>query len=219
MTTTSVRTGVCSGPAPSRRFTARGNAEPVGAKIAAAGYRIRRDKGRPEGSGHASQQGQAPPRRRGQCLRGRRFVLLVKRRRRLPVAAPDARSEHRLSAHAVMLMTWADIGSTMSCQIALRCLARSQRAEDGIRTRDPHLGKVFEFVYGVTASPVSWSPVYGLSTECTRIRPCCRSVYYEVDTFLAASSCRAHGIRRNCPARTTHGGGFRFTDVAEATQS
>lgn len=38
-------------------------------------------------------------------------------------------------------------------------------AEDGIRTRDPHLGKMFEFVQGVWASPVNWSPVYGFSTE------------------------------------------------------
>jgi len=28
-------------------------------------------------------------------------------------------------------------------------------AEDGNRTRDPHLGKVFEFVHGVPASPLS----------------------------------------------------------------
>ena len=42
------------------------------------------------------------------------------------------------------------------------------RAEDGIRTRDPHLGKVFGFVYGVLSSPLSWSPVYGMSTESTK---------------------------------------------------
>ena len=35
----------------------------------------------------------------------------------------------------------------------------------GIRTRDPHLGKVFEFVHGVRTSPLSWAPVYGMSTE------------------------------------------------------
>ena len=29
------------------------------------------------------------------------------------------------------------------------------RAEDGIRTRDPHLGKVFEIVQGVQANPLS----------------------------------------------------------------
>jgi hypothetical protein len=56
------------------------------------------------------------------------------------------------------------------------------RAEDGIRTRDPHLGNVFEIVHGVRTSPLSWAPVYGLSTKCTRIRPCCRAVYYEVGT-------------------------------------
>ena len=31
------------------------------------------------------------------------------------------------------------------------------RAEDGIRTRDPHLGKVFEFVYRVQSGHASWS--------------------------------------------------------------
>jgi hypothetical protein len=55
------------------------------------------------------------------------------------------------------------------------------RAEDGIRTRDPHLGKVFEFVHGVMASPPTWPPVYGTSTESARIRPCCRAVYYGID--------------------------------------
>src|ERR1700722_20435276 len=34
-------------------------------------------------------------------------------------------------------------------------------AKDGIRTRDPHLGKVFEFVHGVMASPLNWPPVHG----------------------------------------------------------
>ena len=38
-------------------------------------------------------------------------------------------------------------------------------AEDGIRTRDPHLGKVCEFVHGVSVSPLSWPPVYRMSTE------------------------------------------------------
>ena len=56
------------------------------------------------------------------------------------------------------------------------------RAEDGIRTRDPHLGKVFEFVHGVQASPLSWPPVHGTSTESARIRPCCRAVYYAIES-------------------------------------
>jgi hypothetical protein len=30
-------------------------------------------------------------------------------------------------------------------------------AEDGIRTRDPQLGKVFEIVHGVLASPLNWA--------------------------------------------------------------
>jgi len=49
-----------------------------------------------------------------------------------------------------------------------------------MRTRDPHLGKVFEFVRGVPASLLSWPPVYGTSTECAPIQPCCRAIYYEV---------------------------------------
>jgi hypothetical protein len=55
-------------------------------------------------------------------------------------------------------------------------------AEDGIRTRDPHLGKVFELVHSVLASPPSWPPVYGMSSESARIQPCCRAVYYGVAT-------------------------------------
>ncbi len=51
------------------------------------------------------------------------------------------------------------------------------RAEDGIRTRDPHLGKVFEFVHGVMTSALNWPPVYGKSTESAQIEPCCRAVY------------------------------------------
>jgi hypothetical protein len=45
------------------------------------------------------------------------------------------------------------------------------------------LAKVFEFVHGVLASPLSGSPVYGTSTESARIRPCCRAVYYDVGPF------------------------------------
>ena len=37
--------------------------------------------------------------------------------------------------------------------------------EDGIRTRDPHLGKVMVFVRGVQPSPLSWPPVYRKSAE------------------------------------------------------
>ena len=54
------------------------------------------------------------------------------------------------------------------------------RAEDGIRTRDPHLGKVYEFVHRVRASSLSWPSVYGMSTESARIQRCCRAVHYEV---------------------------------------
>jgi hypothetical protein len=39
---------------------------------------------------------------------------------------------------------------------------------------------VFEFVYGVRASPLSWRSVCGTSTDTTRIQPCCRAVYYEI---------------------------------------
>jgi hypothetical protein len=60
----------------------------------------------------------------------------------------------------------------------------STRAEDGIRTRDPHLGNVFEFVQDVQASPPSWPPVYGTSAESGRTKPCCRAVYYEAWRFI-----------------------------------
>jgi hypothetical protein len=38
------------------------------------------------------------------------------------------------------------------------------RAEDGIRTRDPHLGKVVEIVHRVPSSRLSCSPIHGMST-------------------------------------------------------
>ena len=69
-------------------------------------------------------------------------------------------------------------------------LTCSDGAEDGIRTRDPHLGKVFEFVHGVLVTPPSWPPVYGRSTESARIRPCCRAVYYEVGPVSGTVVCR-----------------------------
>jgi len=50
-------------------------------------------------------------------------------------------------------------------------------AEDGIRTRDPHLGKVFEIVHGVLAGLLNWLPVYRTSTESAGNQPCCRAVY------------------------------------------
>src|SRR6185437_13571769 len=55
--------------------------------------------------------------------------------------------------------------------------SRPDGAEDGIRTRDPHLGKVFEFVYGVQASPLSWRPVHGTSTKSAPTQPRCRAIY------------------------------------------
>jgi hypothetical protein len=44
--------------------------------------------------------------------------------------------------------------------------------EEGIRTRDSHLGKVFEFVHDVRASPLSRPPVFGISTPSAQFRPC-----------------------------------------------
>ena len=55
--------------------------------------------------------------------------------------------------------------------------------EDGIRTRDPRLGKVFEFIHRVLASPLKCALVHGTSTESTQIRPCCRAVYYQYGLF------------------------------------
>jgi hypothetical protein len=66
-----------------------------------------------------------------------------------------------------------------------------------MRTRDPHLGKVFEFVHVILASPLRWvAPVYESSTESARVRPRCRAVSYGVRPFLGRpvagrrSSCR-----------------------------
>ena len=44
-------------------------------------------------------------------------------------------------------------------------------ADDGIRTRDPHLGKVMESVHPVLLRPSTWAPSVSSSGKCCRIRP------------------------------------------------
>jgi putative transposase len=52
-------------------------------------------------------------------------------------------------------------------------------ADDGIRTRDPHLGKVIRLVQCVHPSLPTCGWVHPVSTESAEIHPCCRAVYYE----------------------------------------
>ena len=51
-------------------------------------------------------------------------------------------------------------------------------AEDGIRTRDPHLGKVLELVLLVCSSLVKCVSVHPVSTTSSQIYRCSRAVYY-----------------------------------------
>ena len=44
-------------------------------------------------------------------------------------------------------------------------------ADDGIRTRDPHLGKVMESVHPVLLRPSTWAPSVLSSGKCCQIRP------------------------------------------------
>ena len=44
-------------------------------------------------------------------------------------------------------------------------------ADDGIRTRDPHLGKVLESVHPVLLRPSTWAPSVSSSGKCCQIRP------------------------------------------------
>jgi hypothetical protein len=39
-----------------------------------------------------------------------------------------------------------------------------------IRTRDPHLGKVFEILHRAQARPLIWRPVYGTFADSVRIQ-------------------------------------------------
>src|ERR1700683_673287 len=48
----------------------------------------------------------------------------------------------------------------------------------GIRTRDPHLGKVVDLVCEFPASPLDCCSVHPVSTLVHSIRPCSRAVYY-----------------------------------------
>jgi hypothetical protein len=101
-------------------------------------------QGRRRRIGDAAPQGQAPPHRDRLPL-CRLAGHLVGRRprrphsgpRRLTPAAPDLGPERRLPADPLRPQR---ASSTMSRDIALRCLATSQRAGDGNRTRVLSLG-------------------------------------------------------------------------------
>jgi hypothetical protein len=62
---------------------------------------------------------------------------------------------------------------------------------------------VFEFVFGVQASPLSWPHVYGTSAESVQIQPCCRAVYYEVGPFSRQRQAVARIVRSDAPGRET----------------
>ena len=51
-------------------------------------------------------------------------------------------------------------------------------ADDGIRTRDPHLGKVSESVHLVLLCPWTWSSPVSSSGKCCQIRPVSNTRYY-----------------------------------------
>jgi hypothetical protein len=57
------------------------------------------------------------------------------------------------------------------------------RAEDGIRTRGPHLGKVLGFVHGVRLTPYAAPPSTEFAPSPTELRPRSRAVYYQVASF------------------------------------
>ena len=86
-------------------------------------------------------------------------------------------------------------------------------AEDGIRTRDPHLGKVVPFVQGVHATALSCPAVYGMSTESARIKPCCRAVYYEIGPLRTLKGER---VRPALELRDMRQGIFSYRSNAEA---
>jgi len=52
--------------------------------------------------------------------------------------------------------------------------------DDGIRTRDPHLGKAARAVRLVLLSPVTWPFVRPVVRPDRRNPPCSRTVYYEL---------------------------------------
>ena len=96
------------------------------------------------------------------------------------VAAPHADGEHHGAAgydRTVAMVRTGAFGVR-----GLLCYSSRDtggRAEDGIRTRDPHLGKIVEVVHADRTSPLNWPSVCGSSTESARVQACCRAVYYE----------------------------------------
>ena len=82
---------------------------------------------------------------------------------------------------------WCDCGAPHSwiCLIGPNWATRTATtwtfsgADDGIRTRDPHLGRVILFVHRVRPSPLACESVHPVSIESAQIPACCRAVYYE----------------------------------------
>jgi hypothetical protein len=63
------------------------------------------------------------------------------------------------------------MGGRTCVALARRLLSLTLGAEDGIRTRDPHLGKVAVFVHGVLSSPLACCYVRPVSTQSTGFAP------------------------------------------------
>jgi hypothetical protein len=70
------------------------------------------------------------------------------------------------------------MGTRTCVGLARRLVSLTLGAEDGIRTRDPDLGKVAVSVHGVAKSPdLRMRP--SSFHQIHRIRPCRRAAYYE----------------------------------------
>jgi hypothetical protein len=83
---------------------------------------------------------------------------------------------------------WADHGQgydespTRATQLATSSWSFSLvGADDGIRTRDPHHGKVLRNVQAEVLKAVTWSSVCGIVHCVHGVRPCSRAVYYRHD--------------------------------------
>ena len=55
--------------------------------------------------------------------------------------------------------------------VSIQATPPPSRAEDGIRTRDPHLGKVLDLVLGVSSTPLPCCSVHPVSTQSTSTPP------------------------------------------------
>ena len=73
------------------------------------------------------------------------------------------------------------------------CRPEAFGADDGIRTRDPHLGKVLESVRPVLPRPSTWAPSVSSSGKGCQIRP----VVTRVTTGRSAVDRRAAPLASN----------------------